>query len=142
MKRRVLAALVASAAVAACFSMHEPSTDAADVTCLRAAQPPGPDTAFVVIRNFAFQPADLTVGEGTTVIWVNCEDVEGTPVHTTTSEAWDSPTLTPGQSFAVTPAAGTHPYHCRPHPFMEGSVTVTALQSLTSARRYRAGVMP
>lgn len=142
MTRRLLAVLLASAAAAACFSMHEPSTDAAAVSCARAAQPPGPDSAFVVIRDFAFQPAALTVAEGTTVIWVNCEVDEGIPGHTSTSDAWDSPTLTPGQSFAFTPAPGTHPYHCRPHPFMEGSVTVTAGQSVTSARRYRAGVMP
>ncbi|HET7603518.1 MAG TPA: cupredoxin domain-containing protein [Gemmatimonadales bacterium] len=135
MTARLLGALLASAAVAACFSMHEPSTDEVGVSCERAAQPPGPDSAFVVIRDFAFQPAALTVPEGTTVIWVNCEDAEGTPGHTTTSDAWDSPTLTPGQSFAVTPAAGSYPYHCRPHPFMEGSVTVSELQSLTSARR-------
>jgi plastocyanin len=142
MTGRVVTALLASAAVAACFSMHEPSADVASVTCERAAQPAGPDTAFVTIRDFAFHPAALTVAEGTTVIWVNCEVDEGIPGHTTTSDAWDSPTLTPGQSFSVVPAAGTHAYHCRPHPFMEGSVTVTAVQSLTSARRYRAGVMP
>ncbi len=142
MTGRGLAVLMVPAVVAACFSMHEPSTDVAGVTCERAAQPPGADTAFVVIRDFAFQPAALTVAEGTTVVWVNCEVAKGIPGHTTTSEAWDSPTLAPGQSFAVTPEPGTYAYHCRPHPFMEGSVTVTDAQSLTSARRYRAGVVP
>ena len=142
MTGRVWVVLLASAATVACFSAHEPSTDAAGVTCERAAQPAGPDSAFVTIRDFAFHPAARTVAEGTTVIWVNCEVAEGTPGHTTTGDTWDSPTLTPGQSFAFTPAAGTHAYHCRPHPFMEGSVTVTAAQPVASARRYRAGVIP
>jgi plastocyanin len=135
MRPRVLAMLLASAAVAACFSMHEPSTDVAGVSCERTAQPAGPDTAFVTIRDFAFHPAVLTVAEGTTVIWVNCETAEGIPGHTTTSATWDSPTLTPGQGFAFVPTAGTHAYHCRPHPFMEGSVTVTAAQPVAIARR-------
>ncbi len=132
---------VATALVAAaCFSVHEPSTDVAGVTCDRAAQAPGPDSAFVVIRDFAFHPATLTVAEGTTVIWINCE-VEGTPGHTTTSDTWDSPTLSPGESFAVMPEVGEHGYHCRPHPFMTGTLTVSP-QALASSRRYRAGVMP
>lgn len=142
MNRGAPAAVAASLAVLACFSAHEPSTDAAGVSCARAGQPPGPDTAFVTIRDFAFHPAALTVAEGTTVIWVNCEVDAGIPGHTTTSDAWDSPTLTPDQSFAFIPAVGVHAYHCRPHPFMEGTVTVAAAQPLASARRYRAGVVP
>jgi len=126
----VMAAVVA----AACFSAHEPSTDAAGVSCARAQQPPGPDSAFVVIQGFAFQPAAISVAEGTTVVWVNCE-AGGTPGHTTTSDAWDSPTLSPGESFGFTPGPGTHAYHCRPHPFMQGTVTVAATQLLMRSRR-------
>lgn len=134
MTRRALALLLAAGAVTACFSMHEPPTDTGTITCAQATAPPGPDTAFVVIRGFAFAPATLTVDEGTTVIWVNCEEA-GTPGHTTTSGAWDSPTLQPGDHFAVTPAAGTYAYHCRPHPFMQGTVTVTPAQLAANARR-------
>lgn len=132
--RMALLALGTLAGVVACYSIHEPSTDVASVDCARTEQPPGPDSAFVVIRDFAFHPAELTVPEGTTVVWVNCE-AEGTPGHTTTSEAWDSPTLVPDASFGVTPAVGSYDYHCRPHPFMEGRVVVAALQPRESSRR-------
>jgi plastocyanin len=135
MKPALLTAIVGAAVVAAaCFSAHEPSTDVAGVSCARAQQPPGPDSAFVVIQGFAFRPADISVAEGTTVVWVNCE-TGGTPGHTTTSDAWDSPTLSPGESFGFKPSLGTHTYHCRPHPFMQGTVTVAANQSLASSRR-------
>ena len=134
MRRAMMSAGIGAVLAAACFSMHEPSSIGAGITCDRAAQPPGPDSAFVVIRGFAFNPAQLDVTEGTTVIWVNCETA-GTPGHTTTSDAWDSPTLSPGESFAVKPAVGSYPYHCRPHPFMQGTVTVEALQALRSSRR-------
>jgi plastocyanin len=132
--RRVLLALGTAAGIVACYSIHEPSTDVASVDCARTEQPPGPDSAFVVIRDFAFHPAELTVAEGTTVVWVNCE-TEGTPGHTTTSEAWDSPTLVPDASFGVAPAVGSYDYHCRPHPFMEGRVVVAAPQPRESSRR-------
>ena len=135
MRTTVLSGAALAAALAlACFSAHEPSTDVAGVSCARAQQPPGPDSAFVVIRGFAFQPAALSVAEATTVVWVNCE-VEGTPGHTTTSDSWDSPTLAPGESFAFEPGAGAHAYHCRPHPFMQATVTVASVQSLANSRR-------
>ena len=110
---------------AACFSEHNPSAPDSGITCDQAAQPPGPDTAFVVIQNFAFVPAQTTVAPGTRVIWVNCESA-GAPGHTSTavSGAWDSPVLKSGDDFSVVPAAGTADYYCRLHPFMTGRVVV------------------
>ena len=129
--RRVSAALALT--LAACFSVHEPSDGGADIDCARARQAPGPDTLFVRIEGFAFHPAALDVAEGTTVIWVNCE-AEGTVPHTTSGDAWDSPSLGPGDHFAVEPPVGTHDYACRPHPFMQGRVTVSAAQLRRSRR--------
>lgn len=134
-------ALLLAAAITACFSAYAPSALVARVSCTRAAEPAGPDTAFVVIRDFAFHPAALTVPAGTTVIWVNCESTT-TPGHTTTSTAWQSPIIAPSDNYVTTPSVGTHPYHCTPHPFMQGTVTVTAPQLLVIARRYRPGVVP
>lgn len=128
MRRGTLLAFAAGAAVGvslACFSERSSGPDAAGVSCARARQAPGPDTAFVIIEGFAFTPAQLTVAAGTRVVWVNCEPA-GTPGHTTTVDAgaWDSPTLTPKESFSVQAAPGTYDYHCRPHPFMQGQVVV------------------
>ena len=83
---------------------------------------PGHDVT-VSIKNFAFNPSNITVAPGTTVTWLNNDSVP----HTTTSDngMWDSETLQPGQSFSVrfdTP--GTFSYHCEIHPFMKGSVIV------------------
>ena len=117
------AAAAALLAVTACFSEHGPSTPSDVVTCERAALPPGPDSAFVIVSGFVFAPAELRVTAGTRVVWVNCEPA-GTPGHTTTAVGgeWDSPTLSPGDAFPAVPAAGEHPYFCRVHPFMEARI--------------------
>ena len=109
----------------ACFSEHEPSAPDSGLTCARAAEPPGPDTVFVVIQGFAFQPANVTVSSGERVVWINCE-ASGTPGHTSTAVggAWDSPTLQPGDVFSFVPAVGTWDYYCRVHPFMTGQLVV------------------
>jgi plastocyanin len=78
----------------------------------------------VPIRDFFFDPANITVKPGTTVMWVN----EGTHPHTVTSDdgQFDSETLMPGDSFMVTfSGSGTLTYHCEIHEFMMGSVTVS-----------------
>jgi hypothetical protein len=113
------------AVAAACFSERSVSPPESGLTCGRAELPPGPDTAFVIIRGFAFAPAEARVAPGVRVVWINCEPA-GTPGHTTTAfdGAWDSPTLSPGDVFSVVPATGTYDYHCRPHPFMLGRVVV------------------
>jgi plastocyanin len=79
----------------------------------------------VPIRDFFFDPADITVEPGTTVMWVN----EGSHTHTVTSDdgQFDSEALMPGDSFMVTfSGSGTLTYHCEIHPdVMRGSVTVS-----------------
>jgi len=122
----VLAAALGAAVVGlACFSEHTPSGPETTVTCARAGQPPGPDTVFVVIQGFAFQPANVTANAGDRVVWINCEG-SGTPGHTTTATggAWDSPTLHPGDVYSFVPAAGSWDYYCRVHPFMQGRIVV------------------
>jgi plastocyanin len=120
----VLAMIVAGA----CFSSHEPEMLEVGFDCVRAEEPAGPDSAIVIIRGFAYEPAVITVAPGTRIVWINCEP-EGTPGHTTTAEsdAWDSPTLSPGEVFSTeAPEEGVHEYFCRPHPFIRGQVTVAA----------------
>jgi plastocyanin len=77
----------------------------------------------VSIQDFFFDPAQITVEPGMTVMWVN----EGSHPHTVTSDdgQFDSEALMPGDSFMVTfSGSGTLTYHCEIHPSMVGSVAI------------------
>jgi plastocyanin len=80
--------------------------------------------ASVSIRDFAFQPAAVTVRVGDTVTWTNRDDV----IHTVQwSGGSESPDLENGESYSRTfTGTGVFPYICGPHPFMTGSVRVLA----------------
>ena len=75
-------------------------------------------THTITIKDFAFNPADLTVKAGDTVTFIN-ED--GAP-HT---GGFDTGNLSTGQSAAFKfSTAGTFSYFCAVHPSMKGSITV------------------
>lgn len=75
-----------------------------------------------------FQPADITIAAGTTVVWTNTSDLP----HTVTADdgSFDSGTVNPGETFEHTfETAGSVPYHCEFHgdvggQGMSGTVTV------------------
>jgi plastocyanin len=117
------AAVVLSAgAVAGCFSSREATTATAG-TCSIDLGEGVPGSTVVVIKNFAFGPAELHVRVGDRVTWLNCDQ----DLHTSTADGgqWASPLLAPGDGFTQTfTAAGDFPYHCTPHPFMTGRVIV------------------
>ena len=76
----------------------------------------------VSIKDFAFNPATITITKGTKVTWVN----EDSAPHTATSEgSFDSVTLSKGQSFSyIFAETGTFNYKCSIHPSMKGKVIV------------------
>jgi plastocyanin len=79
----------------------------------------------VTIDNFAFAPAEVSLPAGTTVTWVNAQNVR----HTATADngVWDSGILANNQSFQVKlDQVGDFTYHCDIHPDMVGVVHVTA----------------
>ena len=79
--------------------------------------------AAVIVKNFDFQPMDLTVPVGATVTWKN---LDGEP-HTVTSldGVFRSGALDEGDSFSFRFAKpGVYKYLCTIHPRMVGSVTV------------------
>lgn len=80
--------------------------------------------ARVVIKNFAFHPASLTIRHETTVVWINQDSV----AHTVTANngSFDSGPIAPGQTFRHTflTEGVTVRYHCAIHPFMMGRVIV------------------
>jgi plastocyanin len=84
-----------------------------------AAQEPN----VVTIDNFAFGPKELTVPVGTTVKWVNHDDIP----HTVTNKdkLFRSAALDTDDSYSYTFAsAGTFDYFCGLHPYMVGKIIV------------------
>lgn len=80
-------------------------------------------TSYVYIKNFGFEPANLTVTKGTLVIWDNLDNVAHTAVGDKGGPL--SPRMNPGNSYGYTfNAVGSFPYHCSIHPTMKGTVTV------------------
>ena len=81
------------------------------------------ETAEVKIENFSFGPTELTVPAGTTVTWINRDDIPHTVVST--DKVFKSKVLDTDEKFSFTfSKAGTYPYFCSIHPKMTGKVIV------------------
>ena len=81
------------------------------------------DTNEITIDNFTFTPKELTVAVGTTVKWVNHDDIPHTVVEKKTT--FRSKALDTDDSYSFTFAsAGTFDYFCGLHPHMVGKVIV------------------
>ncbi|MER7673431.1 cupredoxin domain-containing protein [Kitasatospora sp. NPDC096128] len=147
------AALLLSAALAACSSSGTPSTSTSsngtpsnstpsNVATSPAQSSPAQSGAAasspaqtssaqsstgalqVTIKNFAFSPATLTVGPGQQVTVLNQDSVAHT--LTASDKSFDTGTIQPGASatFTTPQQTGEHPYTCTIHPFMHGTLTV------------------
>jgi plastocyanin len=80
-------------------------------------------TNVVTIDNFTFTPPKLTVAVGTTVKWINHDDIPHLVVSK--DKAFRSKALDTDDSFSYTFAsAGTFDYFCALHPHMVGKVIV------------------
>ena len=111
------------------------------------------NTTEVVIENFAYNPADITVAAGTTVTWIN-QDAVG---HTVTEGDPNSPKaanlrafdssgealtgkvalIGPGQGWSYTfTTPGTYEYYCIVHPYMIGHITVTSTSESNTTQAY------
>ena len=87
------------------------------------ATTPAPST--ISIDNFSFSPATLTVKAGTTVTWVNHDDIPHTVVSADTPRAFKSPPMDTDGSFSFTfSKPGSFSYFCSIHPKMTGKVVV------------------
>jgi plastocyanin len=89
--------------------------------CATSAEAPA---VTVNIQNFAFVPPEVTAKVGETIGWTNADSSP----HTATpdSNACDTGNIaqnaTAGLAFD---AAGTYTYHCKIHPNMTGTITIT-----------------
>ncbi len=90
-----------------------------------ATPTPAPTTARVGMAGEVFRPATVSIAPGGSVTWTNDDDRSHTV--SSTSNAFDSGSLAPGQTYRRSfPAAGTFPYLCLIHPKMTGTVIVAA----------------
>ena len=134
-RRRRIAALAAAGTVAltACGASaagttampppNAPATSSGPSSATGTATPT--TTAGVGIVNFAFSPAALTVKAGTTVVWTNKDSIAHSVNFTT--GGINSKVLNQNDQFTYTfTTPGTYDYICSIHPFMHGSVIVTA----------------
>jgi plastocyanin len=82
-------------------------------------------TMEVKIDNFNFGPVAMTVPEGTTVTWINRDDIPHTVVSTDDPKVFKSKALDTDEKFSFAfSKAGTYPYFCSLHPKMTGKVIV------------------
>ena len=75
----------------------------------------------IIIQNFAFSPASITIKQGTTVTWTNLDSAP----HQIKADTFNSRLLSQGQSFSFTfNTTGTFNYICAIHPMMTGQIVV------------------
>ena len=84
-----------------------------------------PKMVEVHIDNFAFTPAELTIAPGTTVKWINRDDIPHTVVEKAIT--FKSKPMDTDESFTHTfDAVGNVEYFCSLHPHMTGKIIVKA----------------
>jgi plastocyanin len=80
-------------------------------------------SAEVHIDNFSFTPVEITVSPGTTLTWVNGDDIPHNVVAT--GNAFRSKVMDTEQKFSFTfGTPGVYEYFCALHPHMKGKVIV------------------
>jgi len=99
---------------------------AAGSRCFGASTQQGQEQAVEVkIDNFSFSPANLTIAVGTTVTWVNHDDIPHSVVSSDEPQVFKSKALDSDDRFSFTfTKAGTYGYFCSIHPKMTGKVVV------------------
>ena len=103
------------------MTMHSPQSRA---SVSRSALSAGaPATSEVKIDNFSFGPAALTISAGTTVTWINRDDIPHTVVSP--DKVFKSKVLDTDEKFSFTfDKPGEYGYFCSVHPKMTGKVVV------------------
>jgi amicyanin len=109
------------------------------VGCLFAALPARAEE--VKIDNFTFDPPEITVSAGTTITWLNEDDIPHTVVAK--ERAFRSKTLDTDDKYSFTfTTPGVYDYFCSLHPHMVGKIIVRAQTGEGPGARQLAGASP
>jgi Plastocyanin len=112
---RTKLALLIALAVGGLFLTEQPSQSSSVNAATNADE--------VIIQNFTFQPATLTVKAGTKVTWINRDDDPHTV--TDTEKRFGSKALDTGDRFSTEfTKPGTYNYYCALHPKMTAQIIV------------------
>ena len=110
-RNNVIAAALAAALLAAAVSLPPAAAQAAETE--------------VKIDNFTFAPQRITVKAGTTVTWINEDDIPH--AIAATGKLFKSKVLDTGDRFSFTfTTAGSYEYFCSLHPHMTANIVVEA----------------
>ncbi|HET8966400.1 MAG TPA: cupredoxin family copper-binding protein [Candidatus Acidoferrum sp.] len=94
-------------------------------TSLFSRRGPGGDAkSEVKIDNFTFAPGEITVAKGTTVNWVNRDDIPHTVVSDDKTTFKSKPLDTDDKFSYTFSKEGTYTYFCSIHPKMTAKVVV------------------
>jgi len=78
----------------------------------------------IYILNFAFEPKNLAINKGDTVVWTNNDSVPH-QIKGDNLSSLSAPVMNNGQTYSFTfNNIGTFNYHCAIHPSMTGNITV------------------
>ncbi|MEB0041827.1 MULTISPECIES: cupredoxin family copper-binding protein [unclassified Pseudomonas] len=93
------------------------------LTCVLTSIPTSAQDVQIDIKTFLYSPKDLTVPAGTTVTWINDDQVPHTIVGV--DKAFHSAALDTGDQYSYTfKVRGVFEYFCTLHPQMIGRVVV------------------
>lgn len=81
-----------------------------------------PSVHTVQISQMRFQPAELIIRKGDTVVFIN-KDIVTHNATEISGKSWKSPDLASGDSWR-TPISKSVAYYCSLHPVMKGKITV------------------
>src|SRR5258705_13904255 len=103
------------------------------VTAAFPAAPAQAADAEVQIDQFAFAPQRVTVKAGTTVTWINDDDIPHTVASS--SKLFKSKPLDTEDKFSFTfTTPGSYEYFCSIHPHMTGAIVVEAATGSSAAQ--------
>jgi plastocyanin len=81
-----------------------------------------PKSYTVEIKQMKFQPADLTIQKGDTVVWIN-KDIVSHDVTEESNKAWTSSLMPVGESWSLVVNESAD-YYCSIHVVMKGRLIV------------------
>jgi plastocyanin len=114
-------------AVTACGGGSSGASSAPATTGTAASSSAGGGTAdTIVIKNFIFSPATLSVPPGTVVTVHNEDSVTHTVTDKADPKLFGTGDIRPGQAitFKAPSKAGSYPYTCTIHQYMTGTLVV------------------